>query len=62
MIKFQGRSSLKQYMPMKPIKRGTKVWVLGDSSAEKGIGARVVKEEPSWISRGTEDSQTTEEV
>ena len=32
MIKFQGRSSLKQYMPMKPIKRGIKVWVLGDST------------------------------
>ena len=30
MIKFQGRSSLKQYMPKKPIKRGIKVWVLGD--------------------------------
>ena len=25
MIKFTGRSSLKQYMPMKPIKRGIKV-------------------------------------
>ena len=32
MIKFQGRSSLKQYMPMKPVKRGIKVWVLADSS------------------------------
>ena len=32
MIKFQGRSTLKQYMPMKPIKRGLKVWVLGDST------------------------------
>ncbi len=32
MIKFQGRSFLKQYMPMKPIKRGIKVWVLGDSA------------------------------
>ena len=31
MIKFQGRSSLKQYMPMKPVKRGIKVWVLADS-------------------------------
>ena len=31
MIKFQGRSSLKQYMPMKPIKRGIKVWVRADS-------------------------------
>ena len=27
MIKFQGRSSLKQYMPLKPTKRGMKVWV-----------------------------------
>ena len=59
MTKFQGRSSLKQYMPMKPVKRGIKVWVLGDShngyfsrfdiytgkgaSPEKGLGARVVK-------------------
>lgn len=31
MIKFQGRSSLKQYMPLKPVKRGIKVWVLADS-------------------------------
>ena len=60
MIKFQGRSSLKQLMPLKPIKRGIRVWVLGDSSngyfskfevytgkeasAEKGLGTRVVKE------------------
>ena len=59
MIKFQGRSSLKQYMPKKPIKRGIKVWVLGDSSngyfsqldiytgrkedREVGLGAYVVK-------------------
>ena len=32
MIKFQGRSSLKQYMPMKPTKRGIKVWVAADST------------------------------
>ena len=30
MIKFQGCSASKKYMPMKPIKRGIKVWVLGD--------------------------------
>ncbi len=29
MIKLQGQSSLKQYMPMNPVKRGNKVWVLG---------------------------------
>ena len=28
MIKFKGRSSLKQYLPKKPIKRGYKVWIL----------------------------------
>ena len=59
MVKFQGRSSLKQYMPMKPVKRGIKVWVLGDShtgyfskfdiycgkssSSEKNLATRVVK-------------------
>ena len=55
MIKFQGRSSLKQYMPLKPTKRGIKVWVAADSTngyfstfeknntTEHGLGARVVK-------------------
>ena len=32
MIKFQGCSTLEQYMPKKPIKHGIKVWVLGDST------------------------------
>ena len=32
MIKFQGRSSLKQYMPLKPTKRGINVWVAADST------------------------------
>ena len=31
MIKYKGRSSLTQYLPMKPIKRGIKVWVRADS-------------------------------
>lgn len=30
MIKFKGRSSLKQYNPMKPIKRGYKLWCYSD--------------------------------
>lgn len=58
MIKFKGRSSLKQYLPKKPIKRGYKVWVLADKSGycykfdiytgktgdspEKGLGVKVV--------------------
>ena len=32
MMKFKGRSSFKQYNPMKPIKRGYKIWVLADKS------------------------------
>ena len=56
----KGRSSLKQYMPKKPVKRGFKIWVWADSvtgyvsrfqvysgkekSSEKGLGNRVVKE------------------
>nr|XP_023016389.1 piggyBac transposable element-derived protein 4-like [Leptinotarsa decemlineata] len=57
MIKFKGRSSLKQYMPKKPVKRGYKVWMLCDksgyclkfdiytgktSSPEKALGVRVI--------------------
>ncbi|XP_045127477.1 piggyBac transposable element-derived protein 4-like [Portunus trituberculatus] len=32
MIKFKGRSSMKQYQPNKPIKRGYKVWMMADKS------------------------------
>ena len=30
-VLFKGRSSLKQYMPLKPIKRGSKCWCVCDS-------------------------------
>ena len=55
MIKFKGRSSMKQYLPMKPIKRGLKVWVLADSHngyvhtrrdgqrSDDGLGGSVVR-------------------
>ncbi|XP_051170470.1 piggyBac transposable element-derived protein 4-like [Leptopilina boulardi] len=33
MVKFKGRSSMKQYLPNKPIKRGYKIWVRSDQSA-----------------------------
>ena len=32
MIPFKGRLSLRQYMPLKPVKRGIKVWECADSS------------------------------
>ena len=59
MVRFHGRSSLKQYLPLKTVKRGIHVWVLADTngyfwnmqvytgrenSSEKGLGARVVKD------------------
>ena len=31
MIPFKGRSLLKQYMPMKPVKRGYEVWCIADA-------------------------------
>ncbi|KAM7293048.1 piggyBac transposable element-derived protein 4 [Ixodes scapularis] len=59
MIKFKGRSSLKQYMPKKPVKREYKVWMLcastgynlkfeiysgrSESGVQKELGAQVVK-------------------
>jgi len=33
MILFKGRSSLRQYMPLKPTKRGYKVWIRADSKS-----------------------------
>lgn len=32
MIEYKGKTSLKQYMPMKPIKRGIKMWCRADST------------------------------
>ena len=32
MVKFKGRSSIKQYQPLKPTKRGFKVWCRADST------------------------------
>jgi len=57
MIVFKGRSTLKQYMPIKPVKRGYKVWIRADQtgyvcqfdvytgktdSTETSLGKRVV--------------------
>ena len=32
MVPYKGRSSLKQYMPKKPVRRGLKVWMRADSN------------------------------
>lgn len=33
MVKFKGRLGMKQYMPMKPVKRGLKVWEIAEASS-----------------------------
>ena len=59
MVPFKGRSSLKQYVPLKPVWRGFKIWVRADSvngyvcdfsvytgreeEVERDLGAKVVK-------------------
>ncbi len=59
MVRFKGRTSLKQYMPLKPIKRGIKIWCCSCASTgylctfqiytgagitpERGLAQRVVK-------------------
>jgi hypothetical protein len=49
MVKFKGRSSLKQYLPLKPIKRGYKIWCLCDSITGYLFNCRIYlgKEETS---------------
>ena len=59
MVKFKGRIGFRQYMPLKPIKRGYKIWIRADQSGyvsqfqvytgksdrvEQSLGARVVKD------------------
>ena len=60
MVPYKGRSSLKRYMPKKPVRHGLKVWMRSDStsgfisqyqvyvgkevSSETGLGARVIKD------------------
>ena len=44
MIKYKGRSSIKQYMPNKPIKRGFNIWMLADSETGYALKFSVYKE------------------
>ena len=56
MIPFQGRLSLKQFMPMKPVKKDIKVWCLANSS--NGFVANF----EAYTGRGVdvpEDAETT---
>lgn len=49
MILFKGRSSLKQYMPMKPIKRGYKVWCRCDSQSGYLFEFQIYSVNINWL-------------
>jgi len=35
MVKYKGRLGFKKYMPLKPVKRGIKIWVLANLTRKK---------------------------
>ena len=41
MVLFKGRSTLMQYMPMKPVKCGFKVWMLADAHTGYAFGFEI---------------------
>jgi Transposase IS4 len=53
MIPFKGRSSMKQYMPMKPIKRGYKVWCVADSQTGYIVGFEIYSGKASIADQDT---------
>lgn len=53
MTKFKGRSSLKQYLPMKPIKRGIKLWTRCDSITDYIYDTNVYAGKDTEIQDGT---------
>ena len=53
MIKFKGRSSLKQYLPKKPIKRGYKVWCLCDPITGYLFNYQIYLGKEETIGKGT---------
>ena len=64
MIKFTGRSTLKQYMPLKPVKRGIKVWALADShngyfTSSKSTLTRRAVARRTWVRGLSKTSHTT---
>ena len=48
MIPFKGRSSLKQYMPLKPIRRGIKIWMRADANSGYDSMSTLAKKVTQW--------------
>lgn len=53
MTKFKGRSSLKQYLPLKPIKRGIKLWTRCDSKTGYVYDTNIYCGKDNEVSEGT---------
>ena len=53
MTKFKGRSSLKQYLPMKPVKRGIKTLIRSDARTGYVYDANVYHGKETEILYGT---------
>jgi hypothetical protein len=62
MVAFKGRSTLKQYMPMKPIKRGFKVWVAADSRTGYMLNFKVHEGKSKEGEEGTLGERTVVEM
>lgn len=58
MVAFKGRSTMKQYMPMKPIKRGFKIWVAADSSTGYMLNFQVYEGKSTNNEEGTLGERT----
>ena len=53
MTKFKGRSSIKQYMPMKPVKRGIKLWTRCDAKTGHVCDTRIYCGKEDSCQQGT---------
>ncbi|XP_068209199.1 piggyBac transposable element-derived protein 4-like [Palaemon carinicauda] len=53
MTKFKGRSSMKQYLPMKPVKRGIKTWVRSDSNTGYVYDFNIYQGKETQVMEGT---------
>ncbi|KAG5866483.1 hypothetical protein JTB14_027542 [Gonioctena quinquepunctata] len=58
MVGFKGRSSLKQYMPMKPTKRGFKIWVMACAKSDYMLSFKISEGKGSEYIKGTLGERT----
>jgi hypothetical protein len=62
MVKFKGRYSLKQYQPLKPIKRGVKIWERCDSRTGYVYDFNIYSGKEEKSSDGSENRQKLNQI